>query len=334
MVSCTFFSAKSASASMSSTSMATFSHFASVAVPALPGATKTFSTRLSCATFQARACSRPPLPMINTFISFSRWGRACGPRWISRALSTLRCLAFPVEWRPKPSTSGSMAEVTHSRKDHRNSGFVGRIDDFRIAHRATRLDHGGDADGGGVVQAVAEREEGIGGHYGTLNLQTGVFGLDCGDAGGVDAAHLPGTHAHGLAVLGIDDGVGLDELGHFPGEDQVMDFLLARRALGHDLEVGFGDHADVAALHQQAAVDALVVQAIDALGRPLAALQQANVGLGGDHSTSVGGNAWGDDHFDELTLDDSLSGGTVQLAVEGDDAAERRLAVGGIGQVI
>src|SRR5690606_30827090 len=41
---------------------------ASTAVPALPGATKTFSTRLSCATFQARACSRPPLPMISTFM--------------------------------------------------------------------------------------------------------------------------------------------------------------------------------------------------------------------------------------------------------------------------
>ncbi|MNJ80293.1 hypothetical protein D3C77_786200 [compost metagenome] len=71
MVSCTFFSAKSASASISSTSMATFSHLASVAVPALPGAMNTFSTRLSCATFQASACSRPPLPMISTFMGLS-----------------------------------------------------------------------------------------------------------------------------------------------------------------------------------------------------------------------------------------------------------------------
>ncbi|MCY1534913.1 hypothetical protein D9M68_702970 [compost metagenome] len=68
MVSCTFFAAKSASCSSASTSMATFSHLASVAVPALPGATKTFSTRGSWATFQARACSRPPLPMMSTFM--------------------------------------------------------------------------------------------------------------------------------------------------------------------------------------------------------------------------------------------------------------------------
>lgn len=36
------------------------------------GATKTFSTRGSWATFQARACSRPPLPMIKTFMSKPR----------------------------------------------------------------------------------------------------------------------------------------------------------------------------------------------------------------------------------------------------------------------
>src|SRR5690606_32166883 len=102
----------------------------------------------------------------------------------------------------------------------------------------------------------------------------------------------------------------------------------------HDFEVGFGDHADVAALHQQATVDALVVQAIDAFGGPLAALQQANVGLGGHHGTGFGGNARGDDDFDELTLDDGLGGGTVQLAVKGDDATERRFAVGGVGQII
>ncbi len=71
MVNWTFFAAKSASCSRASTSMATFSHLASVAVPALPGATKTFATRGSWATFQARACSRPPLPMMSTFMGFS-----------------------------------------------------------------------------------------------------------------------------------------------------------------------------------------------------------------------------------------------------------------------
>ena len=36
-------------------------------VPALPGAQKTSATAGLCANFQARACSRPPLPITNTF---------------------------------------------------------------------------------------------------------------------------------------------------------------------------------------------------------------------------------------------------------------------------
>ena len=50
---------------------ATFSHLFSVAVPALPGATKTFATFSSCAIFHANACSRPPLPKTKMFILLS-----------------------------------------------------------------------------------------------------------------------------------------------------------------------------------------------------------------------------------------------------------------------
>ena len=45
--------------------MSTFS--ASMAVPALPGATYTCSTRGLAANFHARACSPPPLPITKTF---------------------------------------------------------------------------------------------------------------------------------------------------------------------------------------------------------------------------------------------------------------------------
>ena len=48
--------------------MAIFSIFSSLEVPALPGATNTFSTAEDCAHFQARECSLPPEPIINTFI--------------------------------------------------------------------------------------------------------------------------------------------------------------------------------------------------------------------------------------------------------------------------
>src|SRR5436190_7635456 len=48
--------------------MATFLRCGSSPVPALPGATKTASTRSPCASFQASACSRPPLPMTSAFM--------------------------------------------------------------------------------------------------------------------------------------------------------------------------------------------------------------------------------------------------------------------------
>src|SRR5690606_24280918 len=118
------------------------------------------------------------------------------------------------------------------------------------------------------------------------------------------------------------------------GEDQVMDFLLTRCALGDDLQVIGGDHADIAALYQQAAVDALVVPASSAFGRPFAALEQAHIGLGGYHFAGGGTDFRGDDHFDELTVDDGLGGFAIQLAVEGDDAAEGGFGIGGVGQIV
>ena len=161
-----------------------------------------------------------------------------------------------------------------------------------------------------------------------------MFGLDGGDARGVDPRHLAGADADGLAALRIDDGVGFDELGHFPGKHQVVDFLFGRGALGHYLQVGGGDHADITALHQQATVDALEVPAGGTFGRPLAAFQQAHVGFGGDHVAGCLGDFRRDDHFDELALDDGLGGFAIQLTVEGDDAAEGRFGVGGVGQVV
>src|SRR5690606_30989788 len=194
--------ASSASASLSITSSGTLVTFASRAVPALPGATNTFSTSGDCAAFQARACSRPPEPMIRTFML---WFSATGY-----------------------SGQPSMTEVAHTGKHHRHAVLVGGGDHFLVADRAARLDHAGDAVGGGVVDTVAEREEGVGGHHGILHFQARMLGLDGRDACGIDAAHLAGTDANGLAVFRIDDGVRLDELGHFPGEDQVVHFCFGR----------------------------------------------------------------------------------------------------------
>src|SRR5690606_30008061 len=141
----------------------------------------------------------------------------------------------------------------------------------------TGLDDAADTHLGGVVDAVAEREEGVGRHHRAFHFQPGMLGLDGGDAGGIDAAHLAGADADSLAVFRVNDGVGFNELGHFPGEDQIVHFCFGRRALCDHLEVGFGDHADVAILYQQAAVDTLVVQAAGGGRVPFAAHQHAHV---------------------------------------------------------
>jgi uncharacterized protein (UPF0276 family) len=51
--------------------------------------------------------------------------------------------------------------------------------------------------------------------------------LIAGDARRVDAAHLAGADAE-VMPSAEDDGVGLDELGDAPGEEQVFDLLRGR----------------------------------------------------------------------------------------------------------
>src|SRR5690554_1670822 len=297
--------AKLTSASISITSMATFSSLGSIAVPALPGATNTRSTAASLAAVQASACSRPPEPITRIFM--------CS---ILLSMTVL------------------VTEMAHASEDHGQAMLVGGIDHFLIAHGATRLVHCGDTGCCGGIDAITEGEEGIGRHHGARYLQTFVRSLDAGDLGGVDAAHLAGADTDGLTVLGIDDGVGFDVLGHFPAEQQITNLLFGGLALGDDLQLRRIDHAQITVLYQQATVDTLVVKALRTLAFPLAALKQTHIGLGSDNVRGFLGYARSDDHFHELAIHDRLGGLAVQLAVEGDDAAKRRSGVGLEGAVV
>ena len=83
--------------------------------------------------------------------------------------------------------------------------------------------------GRGLIDAVAEREERVPGHHRAPHFQICMLGLDAGNARAVDAAHLAGTDADGHVVTAVDDGIGLDELGHPPGEQQILHFLPSGR---------------------------------------------------------------------------------------------------------
>ena len=111
-----------------------------------------------------------------------------------------------------------MSKVPHSGQHHGDVVFIGGVDDFLIAHRATGMDDRGDASRCCCVDTVAERKKGVGGHYRARHDQTFVGGLDAGYLGRLDPAHLSRANTDGLAMFAVDDGIRLDEFRHFPHE--------------------------------------------------------------------------------------------------------------------
>ena len=124
-------------------------------------------------------------------------------------------------------------------------------------------------------------------------------GFRRGDARAVAAVHLAGADAGGGAVLGIDDGVGLDVLGDGPGEQAVGDFLLGRLALGDAFELVAGDAAVVAVLDQQPAGDHRQRLAGARRIGQLAGQQQAQILLLGEDGAGVVVGVGRDDDFGE-----------------------------------
>ena len=52
-------------------------------------------------------------------------------------------------------------EVAHAREHHGEASFVGSCDHLGVAHRPSRLDHGGGAGRDNHLQPVGERKERI-----------------------------------------------------------------------------------------------------------------------------------------------------------------------------
>ena len=185
-----------------------------------------------------------------------------------------------------------MAEVPDSGEDHGEAEAVGGGDDVVILDGAAGLDDGGSAGSGNGFESVGEREEGVGGGDGAFEREDGFHGAE---AGGVDAAHLAGADADGLAVARVDDGVGFDVLADAPGEEQAAEFFGGGRTPGDDFELGLGDAAGVGVLQQQAAGDVLD----DRARRRVADFDEAEVLFGGEAFAGFGGESGRGDGFDE-----------------------------------
>ena len=93
-----------------------------------------------------------------------------------------------------------MAEMTHASKHHRDTMFIGCSNYFLVTHRAAGMNHGGNACSGCGINTIAEREEGIGGHYGTFNDYVFVLRFDARDFGTVNKTHLTSADTDGAAA--------------------------------------------------------------------------------------------------------------------------------------
>src|SRR5688572_12907402 len=116
---------------------------------------------------------------------------------------------------------GLVAELAPSRHDHRDAVLIGSGDHFRVADRAPWLDDCRHTGRGGLIDAVAEGEEGVGSENRALGLVSRLGRLVNREKGRVDARHLAGPDADRRTAPGEDDGVRLDGGNGAPGEEQI-----------------------------------------------------------------------------------------------------------------
>ena len=115
-----------------------------------------------------------------------------------------------------------MPEMAHAGEDHREARGVGGGDHLVVAHRAAGLDHRGRAGLGGRRSARrgtertrrTRRPSRRSSALRRPSASAASAALHAAIRAAVDPAHLPGADADRGAVLGVDDGVRLDVLGH------------------------------------------------------------------------------------------------------------------------
>ena len=165
-------------------------------------------------------------------------------------------------------------------------------------------------------------------HWGYDNRTAGLRVPVSGPAARRVENRLAGADAHRGPVAGIHDGVRLHVLGDPVGEAEVGQFGLARRALGHDLQVEIFHHDIVTALDEQATGDGLRHDARRTWVGQGTRRQQAQVRLGSDNGFRLICYSGRNDHLGE-ELNDFDRRFSIQNLIERDDATECRGAVAG-----
>src|SRR4051794_35415957 len=279
--------------------------------------------RRDCASRQAMACSRPPLPTTNKFNQHPRKldePDVALPRTLGRC--RVAADAFNAELRAgfAPRTQ-SMPEVANAGENHGYAALVRGGRHFVVAHAAARLYDRMRTGVNHYFESVPKGKESVGRDHRAIQAQAGILRLNRSDARGIDAAHLPGAYAQRHAALAKDDGIGLHELRYAPCEQQVGELCRRGSKAGHHSKLGGVDVVHVGSLHQQTAADTFEIELVCAvLHRDF---EDAQVGFGAELVERSNRYARCNHHFYEL-LENRLGCSGVQLTVESDDAAECR----------
>src|SRR5262245_814449 len=155
---------------------------------------------------------------------------------------------------PQPgaqSPRGSVPEVPAAREEHADPQAVGDREDLGIALRTAGLDDDPHSRFGQALDAVGEREEGVGSGDAPAQVVPRVPRLAHREIAAIDAAHLAGADAEGAAIAADDDGVGAHVLRHDPEKGGVLALRGRRLRPGRDLHLPELVEAVVAVLHEQ-----------------------------------------------------------------------------------
>ena len=130
-----------------------------------------------------------------------------------------------------------MLKMSESCSDHSHSVGVTPVYALLIPYGASRMDYGGNTGLPCYFDAVREREESIGSHYRTVEVESEGSGLgdglsECIHSGGLSD---PAGQKHG--IFGEYYGVGLGVFDQFIGKKQILHLLCSRGDNGHGLEL-------------------------------------------------------------------------------------------------
>ena len=148
-----------------------------------------------------------------------------------------------------------MAEVTETGHDHCHAVGTAIINRLVVADRAAGLYHIVDTCFMRDFHAVAEGEEGVRGHGGSVEVEVEIVSLlDC-LLESVYTRCLSYTRSDELAIAGKHYGVALAVLDELVGEEHVGDLLLAEAVAGYETEVVGTLYLVVAVLNEHAPED-------------------------------------------------------------------------------